>query len=412
MKLNLLKNQIFLSVYMSNFLSSIGDRLVIFILPLWIMELTNSSFQVSIINAVMTVTVILLTPFTGTIADRVSRRKIMITADLLRMVVMLVLTIISFMFELHFGLLILLMVIRSFGTSVFAPASNAALLTFVDKKDIEEAVAWRQTMNQLVGVIAPLLGGILVATLSYKSIFIIDTVSFLISVIVLLMVKFPNDIKINKRQPFWVDLKEGFTDILNEKILKALLISAGIINILGAALVITLQVFVVRMDISAIWWSIIFVSSPLGIIIGAFLSRLLKLDKKMVEHAFIYVGIMGIINIAMGCVQNVVIFTFLFFLSGIAFGLSNVYFGSLYQKLIPLEKQGRFFGFLNSILLIATPIGQTITGGGLEFIKESYFIIAIGILTTITSIISLIFFKKNKTNENIIKISKEETLIN
>ncbi|WP_411342576.1 MFS transporter [Paenibacillus sp. WLX1005] len=346
MKSNLLRNRIFISVYLSNFISSVGDRLVLFILPLWVMELTHSSLKVSIVNAVMTITVVLLTPFTGTIADRISRRKIMISADILRMIVMICLAILSIIFELHLGILIILIVIRSFGTSIFSPASNAALLTFVDKKDIDEAVAWRQTMNQLVGIIAPLLGGILVAAVSYQIIFIIDAASFLISVIVLLIIRFPNDIKITKRKPFWVDLKEGFTTILNQNVLKTLLISAGIINILGAALIVTLQVYVIRMHYSPIWWSIIFVSSPLGVIVGAFISRLIKLDKKMFTNAFIYVGLMGSLNVLMGLVQNAFIFTIVFFLSGIAFGISNIYFGSLYQKMIPLEKNKvDFLGF-------------------------------------------------------------------
>ena len=54
---------------------------------------------------------------------------------------------------------------------------------------------------------------------------------------------------------------------------------------------------------------------------------------------------MGIFNAAMGTTVNPVLFSVYYFLSGIAFGVSNVYFGVLYRKLIPNEVQGRFFGF-------------------------------------------------------------------
>jgi len=396
-KSSLLKNRIFIRVFSVNLLSNIGDRLLLFILPLWIMETTNSSFFVSIINAITTVVTVLLTPLTGTFADRSSRRKLMVLGDIIRLLVMLALGIVTFYTQFHFGILILLMVIRSLGTSIYSPASNASLLTFVEKEHINQAVAWRQTMMQIAGVVAPLLGGILVAIYNYELIFFIDAASFLLSVIVLLTVKFPNDIQVKIPKPFWHDLKEGINVVTNDRLIKILLFFACLINILGAALTVAIQVSVVRMDLGSLWWGIIFVSSPIGMIVGSMSSKIFKLNTQTISNAFIFASIMGAFNVLMGFTTlNPYIFSLMFFLSGYAFGLSNVYFGTLYQKLIPLDKQGRFFGFLNSLLLIATPIGQTLTGGGLEILSEHIFIVFIGLLTVIVGLYSLFYLKKTK----------------
>lgn len=396
-KSSLLKNRIFIRVFSVNLLSNIGDRLLLFILPLWIMETTNSSFFVSIINAITTVVTVLLTPLTGTFADRSSRRKLMVLGDIIRLLVMLALGIVTFYTQFHFGILILLMVIRSLGTSIYSPASNASLLTFVEKEHINQAVAWRQTMMQIAGVVAPLLGGILVAIYNYELIFFIDAASFLLSVIVLLTVKFPNDIQVKIPKPFWHDLKEGINVVTNDRLIKILLFFACLINILGAALTVAIQVSVVRMDLGSLWWGIIFVSSPIGMIVGSMSSKMFKLNTQTISNAFIFASIMGAFNVLMGFTTlNPYIFSLMFFLSGYAFGLSNVYFGTLYQKLIPLDKQGRFFGFLNSLLLIATPIGQTLTGGGLEILSEHIFIVFIGLLTVIVGLYSLFYLKKTK----------------
>lgn len=396
-KSSLLKNRIFIRVFSVNLLSNIGDRLLLFILPLWIMETTNSSFLVSIINAITTVVTVLLTPLTGTFADRSSRRKLMVLGDIIRLLVMLALGIVTFYTQFHFGILLLLMVIRSLGTSIYSPASNASLLTFVEKEHINQAVAWRQSMMQIAGVVAPLLGGILVAIYNYELIFFIDAASFLLSVIVLLTVKFPNDIQVKIPKPFWHDLKEGINVVTNDRLIKILLFFACLINILGAALTVAIQVSVVRMDLGSLWWGIIFVSSPIGMIVGSMSSKIFKLNTQTISNAFIFASIMGAFNVLMGFTTlNPYIFSLMFFLSGYAFGLSNVYFGTLYQKLIPLDKQGRFFGFLNSLLLIATPIGQTLTGGGLEILSEHIFIVFIGLLTVIVGLYSLFYLKKTK----------------
>ena len=50
--------------------------------------------------------------------------------------------------------------------------------------------------------------------------------------------------------------------------------SAAVINLLGAACMLSLQVIVVReMDLSTRWYSIVFAASPIGILIGAFITK-------------------------------------------------------------------------------------------------------------------------------------------
>ena len=50
--------------------------------------------------------------------------------------------------------------------------------------------------------------------------------------------------------------------------------SAAVINLLGAACILSLQVIVVReMNLSTRWYSIVFAASPIGILIGAFITK-------------------------------------------------------------------------------------------------------------------------------------------
>lgn len=391
------KNHIFIKVYLSTFISNLGDKLVVFILPLWILSVTESPFLVSIVNAVIVATTALLTPFTGTMADRFSRRALMINADILKFFVMVALVVLVNENNFSFYIVLVLLILRSFGTSLSAPATNAAIVTFVEEKHIEDAVALRQTMNQIVTTMAPLLGGVLVGIISYKGIFFIDALTFLISIMILASLKFPKDISIKKKRGFFEDMKNGILIILNNTLLKILLLSAALINILGSALFLCLQVFVVReMDLSTLWWGIVFASSPVGVIIGSLLSRKIKINKDFVSSSFIFVCIVGVLNILMGLTYNPWLFSFLYFCSGIAFGVSNVYFGVLYRKIVPMEKQGRFFGLLNSVLLISTPIGITLTGLILERVTSSTLIIIIGTVTSFIAIFSYMFIRKKE----------------
>lgn len=387
-------NKIFSYFFLASCISLIGNSMVTLGLPLWVMKLTNSPLLVSGVNVAITTTAILFAPVTGTLADRMSRRKLMIIADVMRCIVMILIAGIAFYNKMLYIPLLILLIIRSIGSALFTPASNAALVTYVEEKHVQQAITLRQISIQIISVAIPLMASFLISLFNFHGVFVLDAITFFISFLILMNIKFPRELKIEKKKPFYEDFKEGFSIFNSNQSLKTLLMSAAVINLLGAACMLSLQVIVVReMDLSTRWYSIVFAASPIGILIGAFITKKIR-TYKTITTAFIFTAIMGIFNAAMGTTVNPVLFSVYYFLSGIAFGVSNVYFGVLYRKLIPNEVQGRFFGFLSSLLLVSTPVGIALTGYFLESISASIVFIIIGIITFLVSVISFVMINK------------------
>ncbi|PEN63325.1 MFS transporter [Bacillus wiedmannii] len=387
-------NKVFSYFFLASCISLIGNSMVTLVLPLWVMKLTNSPLLVSGINVAIAMAAILFAPVTGTLADRMSRRKLMIIADVMRCIVMICVAVIAFYNKMLYISLLLLLIIRSIGSALFTPASNAALVTYVEEKHVQQAITLRQISIQIISVAIPLMASFLISIFNFHGVFMLDAITFFISFLILMKIKFPRELKVEKKKPFYEDFKEGFSLLKSNQSLKMLLMSAAIINLLGAACMLSLQVIVVReMDLSMQWYSIVFAASPIGILIGAFITKKIR-TYKTITTAFIFTAIMGIFNAAMGTTVNPVLFSVYYFLSGIAFGVSNVYFGVLYRKLIPNEVQGRFFGFLSSLLLVSTPVGIAITGYFLESISASIVFIIIGIITFLVSVISFVTINK------------------
>ncbi|KAA0784946.1 MFS transporter [Bacillus wiedmannii] len=387
-------NKVFSYFFLASCISLIGNSMVTLVLPLWVMKLTNSPLLVSGINVAIAMAAILFAPVTGTLADRMSRRKLMIIADVMRCIVMIYVAVIAFYNKMLYIPLLLLLIIRSIGSALFTPASNAALVTYVEEKHVQQAITLRQISIQIISVAIPLMASFLISIFNFHGVFMLDAITFFISFLILMKIKFPRELKVEKKKPFYEDFKEGFSLLKSNQSLKMLLMSAAIINLLGAACMLSLQVIVVReMDLSMQWYSIVFAASPIGILIGAFITKKIR-TYKTITTAFIFTAIMGIFNAAMGTTVNPVLFSVYYFLSGIAFGVSNVYFGVLYRKLIPNEVQGRFFGFLSSLLLVSTPVGIAITGYFLESISASIVFIIIGIITFLVSVISFVTINK------------------
>ncbi|WDL93987.1 MFS transporter [Bacillus sp. HNR-4] len=387
-------NKIFSYFFLASCISLIGNSMVTLVLPLWVMKLTNSPLLVSGVNVAIATAAILFAPVTGTLADRMSRRKLMIIADVMRCIVMILIAVIAFYNKMLYIPLLILLIIRSIGSALFTPASNAALVTYVEEKHVQQAITLRQISIQIISVAIPLMASFLISIFNFHGVFMLDAITFFISFLILMNIKFPRELKIEKKKPFYEDFREGFSIFNSNQSLKTLLMSAAVINLLGAACMLSLQVIVVReMDLSTRWYSIVFVASPIGILIGAFITKKIR-TYKTITTAFIFTAIMGIFNAAMGTTVNPVLFSVYYFLSGIAFGVSNVYFGVLYRKLIPNEVQGRFFGFLSSLLLVSTPVGIALTGYFLESISASIVFIIIGIITFLVSVISFVMINK------------------
>lgn len=387
-------NKVFSYFFLASCISLIGNSMVTLVLPLWVMKLTTSPLLVSGVNVAIATGAILFAPVTGTLADRMSRRKLMIIADVMRCIVMILIAVIAFYYKMLYIPLLILLIIRSIGSALFTPASNAALVTYVEEKHVQQAITLRQISIQIISVAIPLMASFLISIFNFHGVFMLDAITFFISFLILMNIKFPRELKIEKKKPFYEDFKEGFSIFNSNQSLKTLLVSAAVINLLGAACMLSLQVIVVReMDLSTRWYSIVFVASPIGILIGAFITKKIR-TYKTITTAFIFTAIMGIFNAAMGTTVNPVLFSVYYFLSGIAFGVSNVYFGVLYRKLIPNEVQGRFFGFLSSLLLVSTPVGIALTGYFLESISASIVFIIIGIITFLVSVISFVTINK------------------
>ncbi len=388
-------NKVFSYFFLASCISLIGNSMVTLVLPLWVMKLTNSPLLVSGVNIAIATAAILFAPVTGTLADRMSRRKLMIIADVMRCIVMILIAVIAFYNKMLYIPLLILLIIRSIGSALFTPASNAALVTYVEEKHVQQAITLRQISIQTISVAIPLMASFLISIFNFHGVFLLDAITFFISFLILMKIKFPRELKVEKKKPFYEDFKEGFSVFNSNQSLKTLLMSAALINLLGAACMLSLQVIVVReMDLSTGWYSIVFAASPIGILIGAFITKKIR-TYKTITTAFICTAIMGVFNAAMGTTLNPILFSVYYFLSGIAFGVSNVYFGVLYRRLIPNEVQGRFFGFLSSLLLVSTPVGIAITGYSLESISASIIFIIIGIITFLVSVISFFIMSKS-----------------
>lgn len=385
-------NNNFKRIFLTDNLSFIMNKVLLFAMPLWIMEVTRSAVVLSLYNSAVVLTSILVSPVSGIFSDRMNKVKIIKSGNVLKLLAVFLIFLLFQEPEKNVYLIIGVFLLRYLCISMINPSTSSLIVHIVDEKEIENAAYLQQLTTQILQILSPTIAGALVSLLSYRNIYLIDMGAVIIVLCLLSGLSYEFDSQHNPKK------KEKNVPVTKELLKKhparnavlVFLLCASVINVLGSAMVLSMQVYMVNDKINKALVGVLFAASPLGGVIGSLLAKRIGLQKFQVYHSMIFVSCMGFFNVVMGVFAHchqIYYFIAAYFISGIFFGLSNVQFGIFYKKYIPKEVQGRFFGFLNSILLMAAPIGNLMNGFFVEAMNAAVSIVLLGGITCIAGLI-------------------------
>ena len=162
-------------------MSFLGDSLALVALMLHVASTTGQALAVALLLLAGDFAPALLGPLTGTVADRLERRGVMVGCELLQgaLVVAVALWLPSL------PLLLVLVGLRAVAGQVFQPASRAAVPALVREGDLEPANAAIGVATNGGETLGPLVAALLLPVLQVRGVLLIDAASFLVSALLL-----------------------------------------------------------------------------------------------------------------------------------------------------------------------------------------------------------------------------------
>ena len=125
--------------------------------------------------------------FSGVLSDRFDRRRLMITSDLTRAVLVLAIPLLWFMDMLSpLWLVVITFMVASFGT-LFNPARDSLVPDIAPAGKLELANSLIQTSWQLAMFLGPALAGLLIPLVGIIHLFEFDSATFVFSMICVLL---------------------------------------------------------------------------------------------------------------------------------------------------------------------------------------------------------------------------------
>lgn len=172
-------NPSFQRLWLAQLISEIGDWFYSLAVYDLLLQSTHSGKAVSYAIIIQTLPWFCMTPLAGYLVDRLSRRRLMILADLARGVVVLGLLLVHS--RSGIWLVYVLLAAEVIFASIFEPARNALLPNVVSEEEILPANALSSATWSFALASGAAVGGLVTALLGRRVAFVINSLSFFVS---------------------------------------------------------------------------------------------------------------------------------------------------------------------------------------------------------------------------------------
>lgn len=168
--------------------SQIGDWLYNLALIVLVYDRTHSTLWTGVTTGARVVPIVVLGPLGGALADRFDRRRLMITSDVIRMALMLVLALVAAA-RLPIVLAPVLAALATAAATPYLPCVSAVTPRVVPDADLPGANAARSAVAGLGIIVGPALGGVLLLLGSPAIAFALNALTFGLSALAVLGIR-------------------------------------------------------------------------------------------------------------------------------------------------------------------------------------------------------------------------------
>lgn len=175
---------------------TLGNSMLIPVLPIIEKELDISSFQSSLIITVYSVVAIFLIPIAGYLSDKVGRKKVMIPSIIITGVGGAVSAIAAWLMASPYIVILIGRFLQGIGAAGAFPVVIPTVGDmYKDEKDVSVGLGIIETSNTFGKVLSPIIGALLAMVIWYLPFIFIPAFSFIAVLLVLFLVKAPKDDK-------------------------------------------------------------------------------------------------------------------------------------------------------------------------------------------------------------------------
>ncbi|MDP5273943.1 MFS transporter [Chengkuizengella axinellae] len=364
------KNGNYTKLFLANLTSHMGTVIGLTAFMFYLLDrFTNQPIYATINEMMYSLPTLFVFLLIGVFADRMDRQKIAVYSDWIRAILS-----ICFLAAIWIGwipLIFFIIFLRSAVQKFFFPAEQAMVQGILKEHEYTTAAGLNQMVNSLFMLFGSALGAVAYWTVGIEGAIIVDTISFVISALLLHACNIPESVRLPNGKKSLRDLqismvlkdfREGMIYILGNRLLLSLIVGFIVFGIVNGGFSVIL-IFMLKYELAKETYEqmsvILGIIFGIGVLIGSIFASIIAQKVKLYKLAILGLLMCGLITALSVNSPSIIIFFSLLFVVGLFLPFINVALGGWIPKIVDPKMMGRVQGWLDPLTMLA----QTITLG-------------------------------------------------
>lgn len=185
-------------VVIGQIISLLGNAVLRFALPLYLLNETRSAALFGVVSACSFIPMIILSPSGGIVADRVNKRNIMVVLDFCTAAIALIYTLLVGKIDLT-ALTIATLILLYGIQGAYSPSVQASIPALVSDEQLIPANSVITLVNSLSSLIGPVIGGAVFGFWGIKPVLEMGIICFFASAVMEIFIHIPFEKKQNSK---------------------------------------------------------------------------------------------------------------------------------------------------------------------------------------------------------------------
>ena len=392
-------NKDFILLLQANAVSAIGDIMYGVAIGFWVYEKTGSSALMGFMSAISMFVSMFLSPFSGSIVDKLDRKWVIVGVDVIQGVLMLTMGILAYLDRLNVVGVLFVAFIAAFGSVFYSPAISTLSIDLIPHDDMVRGQSMTSGIMSLINLVGTGFSGAMVAFFGVPLIVILNGLSNLYSALSECFVRVPRSAQQGEQvtvQGILRDTKTAVTDIFSDRSLKVFVPSALIINLLGAGPLSLMLPFCLEKGFSVDSYGYLMSVYTLASLACVLILGVVKLSPKVRFWVMALGFCLGVPFTASAfLVTEFLPMAALVFMGAVLNSAGNAVFNASLMLALPEENRGAILGFIQSASVGGVALSSVIYGV-LGDLFPLYLVFAAGTLLSLGPMIYMCFHPGTK----------------
>ncbi|HWL35729.1 MAG TPA: MFS transporter [Frankiaceae bacterium] len=339
----------------------IGDFMLPVALSFAVLERFDDPGSLGLVLTAFSTPMVVLLLFGGVVADRIPRRTVLITADVVSCVVQAAAAALLFTDGWQIWQLAALEAVRGSAHAFAVPTYAGLVPEIASPGRLQQANALRNLAWSVAQIAGPAFAGILVATGGGPFALAVNSATFGVSALCMLAVRTRAAVP-RERSSMLADLREGWTEFRSRTWLWAIVAQFSVFHLLVMPPIYVLGVVVAKSDYGgAKAWATVLTCSGIGSVIGGLIALHVHVRRPLLVATLTTFG-QGVLILALVTRAPLVALALAGAIGGSGFAVFGTLWETTLQRLVPADRLSRVsaYDWFGSVALL--PIGTALIG--------------------------------------------------